>query len=118
MVRFFFNKSYGFKTYENNESVKWNDLYDVASLTKILSSVPLLMNEFENGSITDETRLSDIINDINLKDKSNLSLKEMLSHQSGLFPWIPFYKETIDSLSKYPLDTFYSKKKTIISLLM
>jgi beta-glucosidase-like glycosyl hydrolase len=114
----FFNKSYGFKTYENKESVKWNDLYDVASLTKILSSVPLLMNEFENGSITDEIRLSDIINDINLKDKSNLLLKEMLSHQSGLFPWIPFYKETIDSISKYPLDTFYSKKKTIISLLM
>jgi hypothetical protein len=76
------------------------------------------MNEFENGSITDEIRLSDIINDINLKDKSNLLLKEMLSHQSGLFPWIPFYKETIDSISKYPLDTFYSKKKTIISLLM
>jgi len=114
----FFNKTYGFKTYQNNESVKWDDLYDVASLTKIVSSVPLLMNEFENGSITDETTLSDIINDINLKDKSDLSLKEMLSHQSGLFPWIPFYKETIDSLSKYPLHSYYSKKKTIISLLM
>jgi len=30
-----------------------------------------------------------------------------------LFPWIPFYKETIDSVTKFPLATFYSKKKTI-----
>jgi hypothetical protein len=55
--------------------------------------------------------LQDIINDINLKDKSNLSLKEMLSHQSGLFPWIPFYKKTIDSITNKPLSNWFTSSK-------
>ncbi len=107
-----FNKNYGYKTYDKNEPIEWNSIYDLASLTKILSSVPLLMNEFENNSIDEESTLSDIIPDLNLMDKSNLLLKEMLAHQSGLYPWIPFYKETLDSINFDPKTSFYSKKKT------
>lgn len=107
-----FNKSYGYKTYEKKDPIKWDYLYDVASLTKILSSVPLLMNEYEKGVINKETTLSDLFPNAILNNKSNLNLGEMLSHQSGLFPWIPFYKETIDTINEFPLTTFYSKKKT------
>ena len=107
-----FNKNYGYKTYDKNEPIDWDSIYDLASLTKILSSVPLLMNEFENNTIDKESTLSDIIPDLNLMDKSNLLLKEMLAHQSGLYPWIPFYKETLDSINFDPKTSFYSKKKT------
>lgn len=107
-----FNKSYGYKTYEKKDPINWDYLYDVASLTKILSSVPLLMNEYEKGVINKETTLSDLFPNAILNNKSNLNLGEMLSHQSGLFPWIPFYKETIDTINEFPLTTFYSKKKT------
>ena len=108
-----FNKSYGFKTYKKDDPVKWNDLYDIASLTKILSTVPLLMVEYENGDLNKKSTLSSIISQTELHNKSDLLINEMLSHQSGLFPWIPFYKETIDSISNFPLSDFYSKKKTI-----
>ena len=113
-----FNKSYGYKTYKKNNQIKWNHIYDLASLTKILSSVPLLMNEFESNGINEKSTLSDILPDLDLKDKGNLLLKEMLAHQSGLYPWIPFYKETLDSVSYNPLTSFYSKKKikNILSL--
>ena len=107
------NKSFGFKTYKNEEPVKWNDLYDVASLTKILSTVPLLMNEYEMGIISKKSTLSAILSKTELQNKSDLLINEMLSHQSGLLPWIPFYKETIDSITRFPLSDFYSKKKTI-----
>tara|TARA_B110000967_G_scaffold143695_1_gene146971 strand:+ start:1948 stop:4125 length:2178 start_codon:yes stop_codon:yes gene_type:complete len=107
-----FNKSYGYKTYKKNNQIKWDHIYDLASLTKILSSVPLLMNEFESNGINEKSTLSDILPDLDLKDKGNLLLKEMLAHQSGLYPWIPFYKETLDSVSYNPLTSFYSKKKT------
>ena len=106
-----FNKSYGYKTYKKNNQIKWDHIYDLASLTKILSSVPLLMNEFESNGINEKSTLSDILPDLDLKDKGNLLLKEMLAHQSGLYPWIPFYKETLDSVSYNPLTSFYSKKK-------
>ena len=107
-----FNKSYGYKTYKKNNQIKWDHIYDLASLTKILSSVPLLMNEFESNGINEKSTLSDILPDLDLKDKGNLLLKEMLAHQSGLYPWIPFYKETLDSVSYNPLTSFYRKKKT------
>ena len=71
------------------------------------------MHEYEKENIKKETTLSNLFPDKKLQNKSNLNLGEMLSHQSGLFPWIPFYKETIDSITKFPLAAFYSKKKTI-----
>ena len=112
------NKSYGYKTYEKNNLINWDHIYDLASLTKILSSVPLLMNEYESNGINEKSTLSDILPDLDLKDKGSLLLKEMLAHQSGLYPWIPFYKETLDSVSYNPLTSFYSKKKikNILSL--
>ncbi|MDB4050865.1 serine hydrolase [Flavobacteriaceae bacterium] len=107
-----FNKSYGYKTYEKNNLINWDHIYDLASLTKILSSVPLLMNEYESNGINEKSILSDILPDLDLKDKGSLLLKEMLAHQSGLYPWIPFYKETLDSINYNPLTSIYSKKKT------
>ena len=67
-------------------------MYDLASLTKILSTVPLMMSEYEKGNLNLETTLSDLFPTQDLNDKSSLTIKEMFSHQSGLFPWIPFYK--------------------------
>jgi len=107
-----YNKSFGTKTYHSKNNIEWDDIYDLASLTKILSTVPLMMEEYENENITLETTLSKMFPNKNLNDKSDLSIKEMFSHQSGLFPWIPFYKNTIDSITKKPLDSWYRTKKS------
>jgi len=106
-----YNKSFGKKTYDSSENLKWNDLYDLASLTKILSTLPLLMNEYELNKINNQTTLSDLFPEDALKDKGNLTILDMLTHNSGLHPWIPFYKQTIDSVTSLPLDSWYSKKK-------
>ena len=106
-----YNKSFGKKTYESKDMVMWNDIYDLASLTKILSTVPLMMNEFENENLTLETTLSDLFPNKKLKEKSDLNIKEMFSHQSGLFPWIPFYKKTLDSVTKKPISFLYKNSK-------
>ena len=71
-----------------------------------------MMEEYENENITLETTLSKMFPNKNLNDKSDLSIKEMFSHQSGLFPWIPFYKNTIDSITKKQLDSWYRTKKS------
>jgi len=113
-----YNKSFGKKTYDSSENLKWNDLYDLASLTKILSTLPLLMNEYELNKINNQTTLSDLFPEDALKDKGNLTILDMLTHNSGLHPWIPFYKQTIDSVTSLPLDSWYSKKKTQISILV
>jgi len=103
-----YQKSYGFHTYEKKTRVSNDDVYDLASLTKILASLPLIINEFELNKLSFKTTLQDLFPEINLGDKKDIKLDEMLSHYSKLTPWIPFYKETLDSLTKKPIKSFYS----------
>ena len=62
-----FNKAYGFKTYEKKDPILRNNIYDVASLTKILSSLPLLMHEYEKEAVDKETTLSKLFPNNKLK---------------------------------------------------
>jgi len=106
-----YNKSFGKMTYDSERKIKWDDLYDLASLTKILSTVPLMIEEYEKKTINLETTLDQMFPNLDLFDKSKLTIKEMFTHQSGLFPWIPFYKKTLDSISNQPDEFWYKTKK-------
>ena len=44
----FYQKSFGYHTYKKKQKVKNTDVYDLASLTKIIASVPSLMHLEEN----------------------------------------------------------------------
>ena len=94
------------------KKVSTSSLYDLASLTKILVSVPLMLREFDSNNISLKSTLSEIMKDENLGNKSKLRFDEMFSHQSALIPWIPFYKETLDSITDKQLNKYYSKNKT------
>jgi beta-glucosidase-like glycosyl hydrolase len=52
-----FQKSYGSHTYDGDTKVLNTDLYDVASLTKILSTLPNAMLQYDAKKINMETRL-------------------------------------------------------------
>ena len=72
-----FNKSYGHHTYNNKISVKNEDIYDLASITKILVSIPLIIREFESKSMNFSTSLSSLFPKTNLHEKKNIRLKIM-----------------------------------------
>ena len=107
-----YQKSYGYHTYENNKKVANSDIYDLASLTKILVSVPLIIKEFDTNNLNLNTSLGELFPDFELFDKKDLKIDEILSHNGRLTPWIPFYKETLDSVSKKQLKQHYSNEKT------
>jgi len=104
-----YNKSFGKHSYEGDELVKPNDLYDVASLTKILATLPLLMELEEKGIVTLDTKLSKMLPEYANSNKKNITIKEMLSHYARLKPWIPFYTATLDA-SKKPSPEYYRRK--------
>jgi len=91
----FYNKSFGYHTYDKKAKVKWNDVYDIASLTKILATTPAIMKMTEEGKIDINGKLSDYLLMLVGTDKDSLYFKEVLAHQSGLQNWIPFYESTI-----------------------
>ena len=106
-----YNKNFGKHTYEGNEVVKSSDIYDVASLTKILATLPLLMELEEKGIVDLDTKLSKMLPEYGNSNKKNITIKQMLSHYARLKPWIPFYVETLDSLKK-PDPKYYRRKES------
>ena len=107
-----YNKNFGYHTYSKQRKVSFEDLYDVASLTKILVTLPLLMELVEHGSVNLNDRLGDLLPKYKTTNKSDITLKEMLSHFARLKPWIPFYKSTLDSVTNTPISKFFSSKKS------
>ena len=99
-----YNKSFGYHTYKKKIKVANHHVYDLASLTKILSTLPLLMKEFDKKSIKMESRMVELLPKLENTNKANLSIRAVLSHYAKLIPWIPFYKETLD-------ENFYPKRK-------
>ncbi|WP_026755701.1 glycoside hydrolase family 3 N-terminal domain-containing protein [Sediminibacter sp. Hel_I_10] len=104
-----YNKNFGKHRYDGDEDVKFEDMYDVASLTKILATLPLLMELVEKNAITLDTKLSKLLPEYANSNKRNITLKEMLSHYARLKPWIPFYVATLDAETKRPDPEYYRK---------
>ena len=107
-----YNKNFGKHTYSGKERVDFDDIYDVASLTKILATLPLLMELEEQGIISLDTKLSEILPEYKDSNKANITLKSMLSHYARLRPWEPFYYHTLDSITKRPSSKYYRTKRT------
>ncbi len=92
----FYNRTFGYHTYDSSKLVRVQDIYDLASVTKIAATLLGIMKLSENGEIDLDYALCDYLPDlVDTTDYSNLSLREILAHQAGLAAWIPFYKNTM-----------------------
>ncbi|MEP3839177.1 MAG: glycoside hydrolase family 3 N-terminal domain-containing protein [Algibacter sp.] len=107
-----YNKNFGKHTYSGKEKVEFDNIYDVASLTKILATLPLLMELEEQGIVTLDTKLSTILPEYKNSNKANVTFKSMLSHYAQLRPWEPFYYHTLDSVTKRPSKKYYRKVRS------
>lgn len=90
-----FEKSYGYHTYSKRVKVKNDDLYDIASITKVAASMMGIMEMYEEGALGLESKLGDVLPDVRGSNKNDLVIKDILTHQAGLRNWIPFYSETL-----------------------
>lgn len=103
-----YQKAFGYHTYEKMIKTANSDIYDVASLTKIVSTLPNVMQQFDQKKLTFESRLGQMLPVFRRGDKKNIHVKELLSHYARLQAWIPFYKATLDSAQR-PADRYYRK---------
>ena len=94
-----YNESFGYFDYQKKIAVNKSTLYDVASITKVLSTTLAVMKLYEEGKLDLNKRLKDYLPWVAGTDKQNITIKNLLLHQAGLKAWIPFYKETLDSLT-------------------
>ncbi|MCO5259645.1 MAG: serine hydrolase [Crocinitomicaceae bacterium] len=93
--KIFFRKNYGTQQY-NDRPVESDDIYDIASITKIAASTTALMKLQSEGKFSLDKTLKDYLPELTGDyPMGNVKLREYLAHQAGLQAWIPFYKKTI-----------------------
>lgn len=87
-----FFKSYGYHTYDSLIPVSTSHLYDLASVTKILASTLALMKLYEDGLIHLDDPIGKYVTGFGWSKVGKVTIRECLTHQSGLQSWIRFYE--------------------------
>ncbi|MDY7395192.1 glycoside hydrolase family 3 N-terminal domain-containing protein [Aureibaculum sp. 2210JD6-5] len=102
-----YRKSFGYHTDKKETRVQNNHIYDLASITKILGGLPLIMKAEEEGKISLNTPIGKLFKVLDTTDKKDITVKEALSHYARLQSWIPYYLRTIDSATQKASEKYY-----------
>ncbi len=101
-----YNKAYGYHTYQNQTPEQVNDIFDLASISK-LATTSAAMHLYETGKLNLDTLISAYLPETVNTNKQNIKVRELLLHQAGLLPFIPFFEKLkIGDYSRKPSDYF------------
>lgn len=103
-----YQKNFGHHEYDQKIKVEDTTIYDLASLTKILASIPLVMELVDKKKLTLDSKLSEMLPEYKNSNKANITLRDMLSHYARLKAWIPFYRNTLNSSKNGVSEKYYS----------
>ena len=106
-----YNKAFGYTNFDKKEPVTIDMAYDLASVTKVSATTVSIMKLYEEGKIDLNKTLGDYLPWVKGSDKAPLKLTNILLHQAGLNPFIPFYREVIDTVTGKPLPQYFSTEK-------
>ena len=89
-----YHRAFGHHTYDGKIPVTLNDIYDVASVTKVMASTLSAMHLQDNGLFNIKNPIRQYIPEEDTTNKANLTYEDIMAHMGGLKPWIPFYVNT------------------------
>ncbi len=107
-----YNRSFGYFDYSNNEAVTNDAIYDLASMTKAIATTPAVMKLYDDKKITLSTPISTHVSLLKETNKSKITVREALLHESGLVSYLPYYMNAIDKDS-YSGNLFSGRKSAI-----
>ena len=102
-------QNFGNKTYEIPDAIQDKHLYDLASLTKVMATTQALMFLTERGMLDLDKPIAHYLPEMWGTDKAFIPVREILAHQAGLYPYIPFWKQV---LPKRDLEAALTHKKS------
>lgn len=101
-----YERSFGWYTYKNQVPVTDETIYDLASLTKVLATLQTVMFLHDRGIIDVYQKASYYLPELKRTNKKDIVLKDILTHQAGLVPFIPLWPQTMNGKNFSP--QFYS----------
>lgn len=110
-----FRKAYGNHTYDASlgaepKPVQLDDLYDMASVTKVSTSTPALMRLVDEGKFNLDGKMADYLPFLKKSNKADLVWRDVLTHQARLKAWIPFWMDTKNPDGTWKPKTFKSER--------
>jgi beta-N-acetylhexosaminidase len=105
-----YEHSNGWLTYERKIPVTENTIYDLASVTKVSATLQTVMFMYEKGLIDVNKKVSVYLPELKTSNKKDFTIKDILTHQAGLWPFLPFWAETVKNGALLP--EYYSTKKS------
>ncbi|MEX2594511.1 MAG: glycoside hydrolase family 3 N-terminal domain-containing protein [Anditalea sp.] len=94
-----FEKGYGFHDYSQSVSVRAETIYDLASITKVLATTQVMMFLQSRNLINMNRTVGEYLPELIPTNKGGLLIKDIMTHEAGLLPWIPHYAQTVESNS-------------------
>jgi CubicO group peptidase (beta-lactamase class C family) len=86
--------AFGTRTYDPASAITTVDtVFDLASLTKVMSTATLAMRAVDAGTLRLEDRVADVLRDWRGKDRESVSIEDLLAHCSGLSAYLPFFRD-------------------------
>jgi len=92
------NKAYGYQTYDSTIAVTAKTLYDLASITKVLATTQGIMYLLEHDTISLDKPLALYLPYLRNTNKKELTIRQILAHQAGLYPYYPFWKKVQEEM--------------------
>lgn len=114
-----YEKAFGSHTYDNLMPEQTTDVFDLASITKIAATTQGIMRLYEQGRIDMDGTFGTYVPAARNYDKSGILLKNLMTHQAGLTPMVPFHNNLsgdeyeYDSTANFPVrvaQNFYLRK--------
>lgn len=105
-----YEKNFGSFTYEKKIPVTGETIYDLASVTKVMATLQTAMFMHERGLIDLNKKVSYYLPELKKSNKKDITIIDMLTHQSGLLPFLPMYPQTMKDTTYLP--HYYSRVKT------
>ncbi|SIN86134.1 serine hydrolase domain-containing protein [Chitinophaga niabensis] len=112
-----FEQAYGHQTYYGTRAVRTDDLYDLASVTKIAATTPAVMKLYDEGRLSLQDYVSKYVARARtIDDKKDIRIREALLHEAGYTPYIKHFEKlqpsdlSTDSSAQYPVkvaDRYY-----------
>ncbi|EJX02121.1 glycoside hydrolase family beta-glycosidase [gut metagenome] len=81
------------------QAVRSTDVYDLASLTKVTATLLAVMKLYDKGMVNLTDHVSKYLSYLRNTDKKQITVRELLLHESGLPSTLLFYQEAIDKES-------------------
>lgn len=105
-----YHKNFGWKTYDKIDPTTEETIYDLASITKVAATLQTVMFMYDRNLIDINKKVSVYLPELKNSNKKDFTIKDILTHQAGLWPYLPFWQQTMKDSTLLP--DYYSHEES------